>query len=135
MGATAKAIEYIGIARMGGGVETGEENTKNLVKSGKAKLVIVAADASPVAKRRAEGFVYGFGVPLIDVPYTKQEISAMAGRPGCSMAAFRDLGLAHSFAGALRAEYGEQYREPAETLAQKLRRAKERKTGKRRKHV
>ena len=135
MGATAKALEYIGIARMGGGVETGEENTKLLVKSGKAKLVIVASDASPAAKRRAEGYVYETKIPLVETPYTKQEICAISGRPGCSMAAFRDLGLSASFTAALHAEYGEAYREIAETLSLRQRRAKERKTGKRRKQV
>lgn len=135
MAETGSALRYIGIARMGGGVETGEENTKLLVKSGKAKLVIVASDTSPAAKRRAEGYVYETAVPLIGVPYTKQEISEISGRPGCSMVAFRDLGLASSFVSALRAEHGEEYREIAETLERKQQRAKARKTGKRRKRV
>lgn len=134
----ATALEYIGIARMGAGIETGEDNAKSLVKSGKAKLLIVAADASDGAKRRAEGYVYGYSTPLVVVPYTKAEVAAMAGRPGCSMAAFRDLGLAASFAAALRAEYGEAYGEIAGLLEEKQRRArarKGRKTGNRRKNV
>ena len=131
----AEALRYIGIARKGGGIETGEENTKLLVKSGKAKLVIVAADTSLGAKRRAEGYVYETNVPLTGVPYTKEELSAISGRPGCSMAVFRDLGLAAGFAGALYAEFGEQYRELSEALAARQRRARERKTGKRRKNA
>ena len=66
----ATALEYIGIARMGAGIETGEDNAKSLVKSGKAKLLIVAADASDGAKRRAEGYVYGYSTPLVVAPYT-----------------------------------------------------------------
>ena len=134
----ATALEYIGIARMGGGVETGEDNAKLLVKSGKARLLIVASDASDGAKKRAEGYVYGYPVPLIVTPYVKAEISAMAGKAGCSMAAFRDLGLARAFASALFAEYGEPYRETAEELETKWKRAKARggrKTGNRRKNV
>lgn len=133
-----KALNYIGIARMGGGIELGEENAKALVKAGKAKLMIVASDASDAAKRRADGYVFGCSTPLTEVPYTKQEISAIAGRPGCSMAAIRDLGLAASFAKALCEEYGDAYREIAETLEAKQERAKKRssgKTGNRRSHA
>lgn len=129
----AEALRYIGIARMAGGMETGEENSKALVKSGRAKLAILAADTSPAAKRRAEGYVYETNVPLIETPYTKEQISGIAGRPGCSMAAFTDLGLAASFAVALFAEYGEQYRAIAELMERKRSRARERKTGKGRK--
>ena len=134
----ADALGYIGIARMGGGIETGEDNSKALVKSGKARLMIVASDASDGAKKRAEGYVYGTAVPLLVVPYTKAEISAISGRPGCSMAAFRDMGLASSFASALCAEYGEAFRETAKALEEKWKRARSRggrKTGNRRKNV
>lgn len=132
----SKALNYIGIARMGGSIEIGEENSRSLVKAGKAKLMIVASDTSDGAKRRAEGYVFGCGTPLIEVPYTKQEISKIAGRPGCSMAAFRDLGLAKSFVQALKAEYGEKYEEIAARLERSAERAKVRaKTGNRRKSV
>ena len=134
----ATALEYIGIARMGAGIETGEDNAKALVKSGKAKLLIVASDASDGAKRRAEGYVYGYSTPIAVTPYTKAEISAMAGRPGCSMAAFRDLGLAASFAGALRNQFGEGYGALAQGLEAKWKRSRARsgrKTGNRRKNV
>ena len=131
----AEAIKYIGVARMAGLIETGEENTKALIKAGRAKLAILAFDTSPAAKRRAEGYVYETNVPLIELPYTKEQISAIAGRPGCSMAAFTDLGLASSFASALCAEYGEKYASISERLEQKHRRARERKTGKGRKRA
>ena len=134
--AKAKALEYVGIARMGGGIETGETNAKALVKSGKAKLLLVASDTSDGAHRRAEGYVFGTNVPLVTVPYSKAEIAAMAGRPGCSMAAFTDLGLAAAFAEALYREYGAAYRPLAEALVEKRTRALQNgKKGKRRKNA
>ena len=137
--AKAKALDYIGIARMAGGIETGETNAKAFIKAGKAKLLLVASDTSDGARRRAEGYVYETKVPLAAVPYSKAELSAMSGRPGCSMAAFTDLGLAASFAEALYREYGAPYRELAEALAAKRTRARERagkgKKGKRRKNA
>lgn len=115
----ASGLQYIALAKKAGILELGEDAAKALVKSGKARLMFVCADTSPGAKRRAEGFVYGCGVPLIEVPYLKEDVSAATGRPGCSMAAFRDIGLAASFASALLAEHGERYREIAETLETK----------------
>ena len=116
----AEALQYVGLARRGGNVELGEEKTKALVKSGKARLVIVCSDTSPGALRRAEGYVYGWNVPLLTVPYTKEQLSGIAGRPGCSMAAFRDLGLASAFAQALAGEFGPPYDAAAEALKEKF---------------
>ena len=134
----SKALNYLGIARLSGNIEIGEENSKELVKAGKARLLLLASDTSDAAKRRAEGYVYGFRTPLVDVPFTKAEIAQIVGRTGCSMVAVRDLGLAKSFADALAAEYGETYAELAAALDAKLKKTKERKvrggkTGNRRK--
>lgn len=138
----ADGLGYIALAKKAGMLELGEVAAKALVKSGKARLMFVCADTSPSAKRRAEGYVFECDTPLIEAPYRKEEISAATGRPGCSMAAFRDLGLAASFASALRAEHGERYRESAEALEEKRARARaseksrrDGKTGNRRKRV
>ena len=127
-----KALGYVGLARRGGNIEIGEQRAKALVKSGKARLMIVASDTSPGAKRRAEGYVYGYQTPLITVPYTKETISRAVGVPGCSMAAFGDAGLALSFVQALGADGG-AYDEAAAALSQRLERS--RKSGNRRKSV
>ena len=125
-----KALGYIGLARRGGNIEIGEQRAKALVKAGKARLMIVASDTSPGAKRRAEGYVYGYDTPLITVPYTKEMISQTVGIPGCSMAAFGDAGLALSFVKALAAEDG-AYDDAVSALTQRMERS--RKSGNRRK--
>ena len=133
----ADALHWIGIARMGGNIELGEENTRAALRNGKACLVIVASDTSPGARRRAEGYVFEPQVPLAVLPYTKAQIAEMCGKTGCSMAAFTDVGLAAGFAGALREEYGEEYAPVAEQLALRAERARSRngRSGKRRKRV
>lgn len=133
----AEALRWIAIARMGGNIALGEENTRAAVKAGKAKLVLLASDSSPGARKRAEGYVFEPGTPLADTPYTKQQISDISGRPGCSMAAFLDLGLAASFAEALREEFGAAYGPVAQRLAERRdrQRARNGKSGKRRKCV
>lgn len=131
----AEALRYIALAVKGGNVEIGEDRTKSLVHSGRAKLVAVAADASPGAKRRAEGYVFGTNVPLLALPYDKAQISQATGRRGCSMAGFRDLGLAAAFTKALAAEFGEAYQMLADMLTERLAQEsrRQRKSGNRRK--
>ena len=121
---------------MSGNLELGEENAKALVKAGKARLLLLASDASDGVKKRAEGYVYGFRTPLVPLPFTKEELGGAVGRAQCAIAAVRDLGLAKALADALAAEHGEAYAPLAEALAEKQARQKARKaatTGKRRK--
>ena len=135
----SKALQLLGIARKSGNIELGEENAKALVKAGKARLLLLAGDASDGVKKRAEGYVYGFRTPVVGLPFTKEELGGAVGRAQCAVAAVRDLGLARSLAEALAAEYGEPYAPVARELAEKqeriaLRKAtKGGKTGKRRK--
>ena len=134
-----RALNYLGIARKSGNLELGEEKAKALVKAGKARLLLVADDASDGVKKRAEAYVYGFHAPLLILPCTKAELGGAVGRAQCAVAAVRDLGLAKSLADALAEEYGGAYAEAAAALGETQARIKARKaakgskTGKRRK--
>lgn len=125
----SRGQNYLGIARKAGAIELGEEKTGTAVRAGKAKLVILASDASPNAVKRAEGFSFGRSVLLLTVPLTKEEISGATGKNGCSMAAFTDLGLAANFASALAQEQGGDYSAAAAELQLRLERAVRRKSG------
>ena len=46
-------MDYLGIARMSGNLELGEDNAKALVKAGKARLLLLASDSPEGARRRA----------------------------------------------------------------------------------
>ncbi|MGE4353624.1 MAG: L7Ae/L30e/S12e/Gadd45 family ribosomal protein [Oscillospiraceae bacterium] len=140
-----KTLNYMGLAKKAGLFETGEENAGAAVRAGKARLVILASDASDNARRRAEGFVAGKKVPLVTVPFTKDDISSETGRPGCAMAAFTDIGFAASFASSL-AETDSGFEALAETIHLSFEKTKKRrqeakahernkKIGKRRKSV
>ena len=102
-----KALGFLGLARKAGTLITGEDNARSAVRSGQARLLVVSADASANARKRAEDFVKGTNIPLVSLPMTKEEVSSATGRPGCSMAVFTDTGLAAGFLKALAAEYGE----------------------------
>ena len=122
-----RAIRYLSIARKAGSLQLGEEDTGIAVRGGKAKLVLLAFDASDNARRRAEGFVYGRKMPLVRLPYTKEEISFATGKGGCSMLAVTDIGLASSFLSALAQQDPERYAETAQALELKREKADKRK--------
>ena len=122
----SRALNLLGIARKAGAIETGETNSGAAVHAGRAKLLLLASDASENAADRAEGYAGTRPVPLCRVPFTKDEISAITGKSGCSMAVLTDLGFAESFARALSAEYGEEYSPLASQLGARLERAKRR---------
>ena len=126
----SKALNYLGIARMSGNIELGEENAKALVKAGKARLLLLAKDASDGVRKRAEGYVYGFRTPVAELPFTREELGGAVGRAACAVAALRDLGLAKSLADALAAEWGERYAPLAEALGEKQTRIAARKAAK-----
>ena len=140
-----KALNYLGMMRKANAIDIGETDTGAAARANKAKLVLLASDASDNAVKRAEGFVYGRGIPLVVSPFTKSEISDTVGKNGCSMAAICDIGFAGAFIKCLCAVKPGEYDEAAKIIEDELSKAKklkqERKahekntrTGKRRKN-
>ena len=108
-----KVLKLLGLMRKANAIAIGETNTGAAARSGKAKLLLIAADASDNARRRAEGFAAGRGLETVLLPFTKAEISANVGVSGCSMAAVLDTG----FAGALMKALEEAFPGEYETVA------------------
>ena len=121
-----KALNLLGLMRKANAVQIGETDAGAAARAGSAKLLILASDASDNAKGRAKGFVYGKGIPLITVPFLKEEISAHVGKSGCSMAAVCDLGFADSFLKLLQQISPGLYDETAQIFAAELDREKRR---------
>ena len=48
-----KAAQYLGLARKGGMLAVGEEGSGTAIAAGKGRLLMLAADASPNAQKRA----------------------------------------------------------------------------------
>ena len=121
-----RALGYLGIAQKAGFLTTGADNCGTVVRAGKAKLLMLASDAAENACRRAEGVVYGRKTPLIKLPFDKDTLSAVTGKPGCTMLCLTDIGLASHFAAALR-ETDPQFAELCAALEEKEHRARQRK--------
>ena len=114
-----KALGLMGLMRKAGMIELGEMSVGTAVREHKAKLVLITPDASPNARSRAESFVRGRNIPLIELPFAKDEVSAIVGKDDTVMAAVTDMGFAQSFVKALGEGYGDVY----DALEQRARRS------------
>ena len=96
-----KALNYMALARKAGLIELGEEPVGGAARAQKARLVIVAEDASGHTWRRALSFVAGTQQQCIRVPYSKDDMGQAVGRSVLAIAAFSDAALALAFVKAL----------------------------------
>ena len=121
-----RALNYLALAKKGRLVELGEEPVGAVTRAVKARLVVVAIDASDHTWRRAKSFVAGTEQQCIRVPFTKEELGFVVGRTSLAIAAFTDAALALAFVKALPDP--EKFKAVAEALdlkAQKVRQRKE----------
>ena len=89
-----RALELLGLMRKAGKLELGEMNVGAAVRERRAKLLLLAPDAGANARDRAEGFSAGYRVPLVELPFTKDALSAALGKANTVMAAVTDAGFA-----------------------------------------
>ena len=121
-----KAQQYLGLARKAGLLAVGEEASGSTMAEGKGKLLLLAADASPNAVKRAQSFQHGHRAPLQTLPWSKSELSILLGKHGCSMVCFTDLALAERFSAAL-AEEDPAWAETTQLLQERKQKADRRK--------
>ena len=119
-----RALNYLALAKKGRLVELGEEPVGAVARAVKARLVIVANDASDHTWRRAKSFVAGTEQQCIRVPFTKEELGFVVGRQSLAIAAFTDAALALAFVKALGDP--EKYKEALESLDRRTKRIRQR---------
>ena len=115
-----KALNYMALARKAGRIELGEEPAGAAARAQKARLILVARDATDHTWRRAKSFVAGTQQQCIKVPFTKDELGQAVGRTSLALAAFTDPALALAFLKALPPQ--EQYAEVIEDLTGRTKR-------------
>ena len=97
----------------------GEEGSGTAIAAGKGRLLMLAADASPNAQKRAAGFLYGHRAPLQTLPWTQGGAFRHAGQARMQHGSASPIcALAARFAAAL-AEELPGWKETAELLAQR----------------
>ncbi len=122
-----KTLNLLGLMRRANAIAVGETNTGTAARAGKAKLLLIAADASDNAKHRAEGFINGRNAIKIELPFTKAELSGALGLPGCSMAAVTDMGFSNALIKLLNELSEGKYQAEAEELGKRFEKAERRK--------
>ncbi|ABN69906.1 LSU ribosomal protein L30E [Staphylothermus marinus F1] len=92
----SSSIDFIRALQMAiktGEVILGSKRTIKLVLHGKAKLVVVAANAPPEIKRDIEYYAKLSNIPVYRFPGTNMELGTLAGKPfGVSAMAIVDPG-------------------------------------------
>ena len=101
-----KALNYMALARKAGLIELGEEPVGAAARAQKARLVIVAEDASGHTWRRALSFVAGTEQLCLRVPFDKDQLGQSIGRTSLAIGAFTDPALALAFVKALPQKEG-----------------------------
>ena len=119
-----RALNYLALGKKGRLVELGEEPVGAVARAVKARLVIVASDASDHTWRRAKSFVAGTEQQCIRVPFTKEELGFVVGRTSLAIAAITDVQMALALVKALGQP--EKHKGVLEVLADKAEKAKKR---------
>ena len=92
-------LRFLGLMRRAGKLSVGETGTGQAARSGQAKLILLASDASDNARDRAEGFARRAEVPLYRMHADKSEFADALHVAGGSMAAICDEGFASALIG------------------------------------
>ena len=119
-----KALNYLALAKKARLVELGEEPVGAVTRLQKARLVVVASDASDHTWRRAKSFVAGTQQQVLRTPFTKEELGFVVGRTSLAIAAFTDAALALAFVKALPDQ--EKVKAVVEALDEKAKKLKQR---------
>lgn len=109
-------LGILGIARKAGLLSAGEELAGAAARAKKAKVMLLASDASENTAGRAENFASEGRIPLVRLPYTKQELGLWIGKRETAILAVNDAGLAASFVSKLADVNGARYAETASLL-------------------
>ncbi len=119
-----KALNYLALARKGGRIELGEEPVGAAARAKKARLIVVASDATDHTWRRARSFVAGSDQICLRVPFSKDQLGQAIGRTELALAAFTDPALALAFIKAL--SQPDRYKAELESLDRRTKRIQQR---------
>lgn len=95
-----KIASLLGLAMKAGKVSSGEFAAENAIREGKARLAIVAVDASENTAKRFRDKCSFYGVPIY-FRFTKEELGRAIGKEERAAAVITDEGLAKALEGKL----------------------------------
>ena len=96
---TEKPLRLLGLARKAGHLVTGLDAVRSA--AGRSRLLLLANDAGASASREARYLSRTSGVPLLELPYSREELGRAVGKKLCAAAALTDKGLAEAVANGI----------------------------------
>ena len=122
---TDAVLSVLGLARRGGNLAMGEEPAAEACRTGRARVVLLAADAADNTVRRARRLA-GEKVPLVQLPQDKGRVGFALGRASYAVLAVTDPGLAALALAKLAGEDEERYAQTAALLERRAQQARKR---------
>ena len=102
-GGTTRALDLLGLAQRAGAVERGVDAARRAVREGRARLVLIAEDASAAQLKKISGLLEHRNVPVL-VAGTRNELGAAVGGPPLSALAVTRREFAERLVRRLRTE-------------------------------
>jgi len=112
-------LGLLGLSRRSGKAALGEEEAAAAALAHKARLVLIAADASEKTALRASRAAETGNAPCLRLSCTKAELGGALGRGSCAVMALTDVGFAAAAARRLAALDPTAYGEVSQRLSAK----------------
>ncbi|MCL2151702.1 MAG: 50S ribosomal protein L7ae [Oscillospiraceae bacterium] len=109
-------LQLLGLMKKAGLLAVGGDAAAAAARAGKARLVVIASDASTNARSRAAYISKISRTACVIVPFTKFEIGSVTGRGSPGTVAVLDAGFSARFARGLAMTDPDLYGETAESL-------------------
>lgn len=93
----SKVLSHLGLAVRAGKLVTGDELVLKGIRSSEAKLVVVAADASPNTRKKFQDKCRTYKIPLI-IGFDRARLGSSVGKPERVILALTDQGFADMIA-------------------------------------
>ena len=122
-----RILSLLGLSLRGGNLVVGEEPVDAAARAKDARLLLLAADSADNTRRRCEHMALAGNCLWVRLPCTKEQMGRALGRTSVALAAVTDIGLASALAKLLEEQDPVQYGDTAARMAEKARRAAERK--------
>ncbi len=90
-----KIISLLGLAQKAGKISSGELSVEKTIKSGKAKLLIIAADCSEATKKSYNDMAAYYGVELYEI-FSKEQLGQCIGKLYRAALAITDIGFTNA---------------------------------------
>ncbi len=112
-------LGLLGLCKKAGKLLLGEEETAAAALAHKARLILIAADASANTAEKTRRCAQAGNAPCFQVDLTKARMGSAAGAAPCAVACITDVGLAAAALKKLAAADPDRYGETAERLTHK----------------